>query len=297
MLVFLSSFLKGFAIGIANVIPGFSGGTMALLLRIYDKFIELFTKMFTHPWETLKKNFGMILGILTGLVVGAIAFVKIMFYFPIAISFFCIGLVISCVISIFEKSQEVGTFKFMHYFLFIIFAIIVAALPFLKWGSNITFNWFTVIVTLIMGAICAAAMLLPGISGSLLLMSFGMYPFFMTNLSFLLINIFNVKEAGYVEALIIVLAFAIGTLIGLVASSNIIKRVFRRHPLTFYSSILGLLMTSPFMIIYQVFNSPEYSERAMNASPLEYVIGMALLVSAIALSYGLPRRIKKEETI
>ena len=60
-------FLKGIAIGIANIIPGFSGGTMAVMLRIYDLFVYAFANVFNDFKNVVKKSWSLFLGIIVGL--------------------------------------------------------------------------------------------------------------------------------------------------------------------------------------------------------------------------------------
>ena len=90
----LINFFKGMAVGVANIIPGVSGGTMAVILHMYDELIESISTFF-KDW---KKNLLYLIPIGLGAVVGIVAFSKIVKYllgnYPMATNFFFIGLII-----------------------------------------------------------------------------------------------------------------------------------------------------------------------------------------------------------
>ena len=71
-------FLKGICIGIANIIPGFSGGTMAVILNIYERFINGISNLFSHPLKTLKDIWAILLGIVVGVVISIGAITKLL---------------------------------------------------------------------------------------------------------------------------------------------------------------------------------------------------------------------------
>ena len=72
------NFLKGICIGIANVIPGFSGGTMAVMVKIYDLFVYAFANIFNDFKNVVKKCWSLFLGILVGILLALVTIVKLL---------------------------------------------------------------------------------------------------------------------------------------------------------------------------------------------------------------------------
>ena len=92
------NFFKGMIVGIANVIPGVSGGTIAVCTGIYEKLISTISNFFKNFKKTFKSNFFFLIPIGLGAVVGILAFSKLMTYllenFPMQTNFTFIGLIL-----------------------------------------------------------------------------------------------------------------------------------------------------------------------------------------------------------
>ena len=77
---------KGIAVGLANVVAGLSGGTVAVILRAYDAMLDICTNIFKHPIVTLKKHWMFLFGIIIGIIGGAIALEKLYRFAPLPVS-------------------------------------------------------------------------------------------------------------------------------------------------------------------------------------------------------------------
>ena len=224
--------LFGLVFGIANVIPGVSGGTMAVIMNVYDRLLE------TLSLKNLKKNIPFIIPFLIGAAIGIYAFSNAITYllehFPIATKFTFIGLILGSVPMIFQRA---GGKKFRPVnlipFLFCVALMIVlgiasgysyASTP----QTELTVPLFFLLIVLT--AISAFAMILPGISGSLVMMIFGVY--------------FTVTQAIKDLNIILLIPVAIGVLIGLVFGSKLITLLLKRCPEATYAAILGLILGS-----------------------------------------------------
>lgn len=290
----LLDFLKGVCIGIANVIPGFSGGTMAVILKIYERIIGGFSDFFKHPLKVLKDLLFVILGLIVGIVIAIFTITKLLSIFPIPTSLFFVGLIIGSIPNLFIAYKEQGKTKIVDIVFFIIAIAIIIILPLLNNGNvtDIKINVWLVILMFILGAICAAAMILPGVSGSLVLMAFGYYLFLMDHISIILKSILTFTFDNFINSFIIVLAFGLGAIVGIVGISKILKKLFNKYPKIIYALILGLLVASPFAIIYSIVK--EYNDVIASASLLNYVFGViSMLVGAFIVL--LPNIIKKKE--
>ena len=256
--------LKGICIGIANVIPGFSGGTMAVMLKVYDLFVYCFANVFNDFKNVIKKGWSLFIGIGLGVLLGLVTIVKLLEVIPLITIMFFVGLVLGSLPSIYKKSKE-GKIKIADIISFIIAIILLVALPFINTTNSldITYNWSLYIIMFILGAICSAGMVIPGVSGSMILMAFGYYAFFMFIMKDFLLNMFNFSLENYWNMFITLCCFALGCVVGLVFISKLIIKLTNKYPKTVYITILGLLVATPFSIIYSglhkyniIFNAP-----------------------------------------
>lgn len=292
--MWLLDFLKGICIGIANVIPGFSGGTMAVILKIYERIIGGFNDFFKHPLKTLKDLVFVLLGIIVGIVIAIFTITKLLSVFPIPTSLFFVGLIIGSIPNLFITYKEQGKTKFIDIVFLIIAVAIIVILPLLNGGNvtNIQINVWLVILMFILGAICAGAMILPGVSGSLVLMAFGYYLFLMDHISIVFKSILTFTFDNSLNSFIVVLSFGLGAIVGIVGISKILKKLFNKYPKIIYALILGLLVASPFAIIYSIVK--EYNDVIASASLLNYVFGVVSMLAGAFLVL-LPNIIKKKE--
>ena len=127
----------------------------------------------------------------------------------------------------------------------------IISVPFLK-GSVATINENSASIYLIvflLGIVAAATMVIPGVSGSMILMAFGYYEYIMATISSFITAAVNFEFALAFEELMVLAPFGIGILIGIIAIAKLIEWLLKHHEKTVYWGILGLLVASPFPII------------------------------------------------
>ena len=269
--------LKGIGVGIANVIPGFSGGTMAVMLKIYDLFVYAFANIFNDFKNVVKQCWSLFLGILLGVLIALVTIVKLLEVIPFITIMFFVGLIIGSIPSIFNKAKH-GKIKIADIIGFVLAVAIMVALPLIKTNNDIAINYDLkiYIVMFVMGVICSSAMVIPGVSGSLVLMAFGYYTFFMLTMKEYLVNLFNFDHQNYLGMFLSLLCFGIGCILGIVFISKLIIKLTNKFPKTVYMTILGLLIASIFSVIYSSF--------------IEYTIvfnEITIIFSIISLSLGI----------
>lgn len=232
------NFFKGMAIGVANIIPGVSGGTMAVILHMYDELIKAVSSFF-KDW---KKNLMYLIPIGLGAGVGIVAFSKLVKYllgsYPMATNFFFIGLIIGSCPLIINKAKK-DKFQKVNIIPFIITLIIIVGITLInppeenaKIITTLTFNSFiTLMITSIVGAV---AMIIPGLSGSFILLILGVYSTIITAIADL--NI------------LILVPVAIGVAIGILGGSKVIDILLNRYEQETYMGILGFVFGSIFSI-------------------------------------------------
>jgi len=235
---YITLFFKGIFMGIADAMPGISGGTIALLLGIYEELIEsiselkisLFSKLinkgFKSFWKKLNGNFLLVL--VSGIGISLISFVKIsaslLESFPLFIWSFFLGLIFATVHVIYKLINQWHNLNFFFLIISIIFSI------FLSSFSAYDTDEISLLYILFSGIIASSAMILPGISGSLILVILGVYAYL-------------IKALDNLE-LIVIFTFISGATIGLLGFSRILKYLFNNHRDATYTIMLGLVIGS-----------------------------------------------------
>lgn len=264
--------LKGFILGIANVIPGVSGGTLAITLGIYERLLSVIN----HFKDKLKENIKFILFLLIGIVIAILVFSNIIGFclekYPFATILFFIGIILGGLPTLFKKVKN--TVNLSNLIIFFITFGIVMILTFIRPDNNEvsldSLNIVKIIGLFFSGAIASASMLLPGISGSFVLMLFGYYK--------PIIN--SIRELTKFNNLmhnIIVLGFAgIGILLGIFIAARLIEWLLKKYEVKTYYGIIGFVIASIISIFITAVSNP--------IGTIEIIVGILLLLTGILVA-------------
>lgn len=276
-------FIFGIIIGVANIIPGVSGGTMAVILNIFDRLIEAISDL----KKNFKKNILFLLCLGCGAVIGILAFTWFITWslehYPIATNFFFIGLILGSIPMILKRS--IGD-SFRPVYLippcliaFGVMLVMVLFSPDDSAAAVITQLSVGSFIKLLLASILAAAcMIIPGISGSFIMLLIGTYT--------------SVTQAIRDINILVMIPVAIGYLIGFVGGAKGIKLLLKRYPQVTYSTILGLVIGSIPVLLKTVFWSE--SGLVFSFSP-ELLIALVTLALGTMLAYFLGSKIKEEK--
>lgn len=228
----LINFFKGIAISISTLIPGVSGGTMAIILGVYDDIIHAIGSFF----ENWKKHSILLLEIGLGGLLGLVLFSRIvesaLETYPIQMGFFFIG-VVGGGIPILYKRATSGE-KQKTDFIFLAIGIIIALIMSIEPGATTTMatsgGLKSSIFLFIAGFIIAIALILPGISGSYMLLILGLYD--------VTLNAINNINVPYLIPL------GVGVLLGTLATTKAIEKLLNKYPGKTYMLILGFVVGS-----------------------------------------------------
>ena len=262
----------GAIVGVANIIPGVSGGTMAVILKIYDRLIE------TLSLKNVKKNLPFIIPLGIGAAVGIVLFSKAIEFllgnYPMATNFTFMGLILGSIPMIFQRARgEKMEAKGMVSFLVALVVMVVIAL--LKPAESNAVLALTPLNLLILfgaSAISTFAMILPGISGSFVMLVLGVYTTVLTSISGVFTWPINGATWHCVGMLIPV---GLGCIVGLIFGSKLVDVLIRKQPQATYFAILGLVVGS----LLAVFPKDSL------ALTLELPIGLVLLAGAAFGAY------------
>ena len=276
--------------GISDAIPGVSGGTIALLLGIYEELIHTISSLnfdqilylrkngFKSFWS--KINGGFLFSLLLGIGVSLISFVKIsailLDKYPLFVWSFFLGLIIATVYVIYKLIEKLN----FRNILFVLISIMATLL--LSSFSTVEINNIGLLYILFCGIIASSAMILPGISGSLILVILGVYTF--------LINALNNLE------ILIIITFILGAIIGLLGFSRVLKYLFNNYRNITYSIMLGLVIGSiPKILKITLFliAEPWKKDLTVKINNIDIVISIILMLCGFSLILILDKKTKK----
>lgn len=244
----LINFIKGFILGIANVIPGVSGGTMAVSMGLYELILSSIGNFF----KDIKGNFIKLLPIILGILVAIVSTSKLVTYaltnYKSQTLCLFIGLIFGGVSLIMRKIKGKGSKT--NYLIFFVIFFFVISLNFLKTGLiEISFTNMGIIdylLLLLMGFIASSAMVIPGISGSFILMVLGYYDKIIYTVS----TITDFSKLG--SNLLILVPFGIGVIIGIVFMAKLITNLIKKYETKTYFAIMGFVLSSVVVLLLQL---------------------------------------------
>lgn len=239
---YLKFFLCGIVFGIANVIPGVSGGTMLVVFGIFDRLCESISG--------IKKIFGNIgfliafaLGAGGGILLSAKVLGSLFEDFPIQTNMFFIGLILGGVPLLYKFGTSEKKVKPLCAVPFVIAMAAVIGLTVLD-NLNVIdiaptavegFDVVTSLKLVVCAAVAAVTMIIPGISGSFVMMLLGVYQTVIT----------AIDELNFY----VLIPFAIGAVIGIILGSKLITLLIKKNKLMVYSALMGLVIGSVYAIL------------------------------------------------
>lgn len=249
----IKNLLVGLALGTANIIPGVSGGTIAMTMGIYERLIGIASNIF----KDLKKNIMFLLPIGIGMVLAILLLSKVINYslenYEFQTVFFFVGLILGGLPFLFKKvtKKSIGVKNVM---ISVICFALVFSLTFLNEGNNVVnldaITFSLLIKLFIVGIIAAATMVIPGISGSFILMLLGYYKPIVETISNLT-NFDLLIHNGLVLG-----TFGVGIIVGIVLISKAIEFLLKKCPTETYFGIYGIIISSIVVIIMGISSVP-----------------------------------------
>ncbi len=256
----MKTVLQGIAIGVANIIPGVSGGTVAVILGIYDRLIESISDFWGRK-ERRKEYIIFLSQICCGVAFGVLVFAKLLHYclqfYPQPTAFFFTGLIVGGIPAVYKahKNMEPDANKIIFFVLafFIITAVsffpqnkelILRAVPEISIGLCV--------FLFVSGFIAAGTMVIPGISGSLMLIIIGSYGMIISSVSALVSSLYNFKN-GFITGIsslelwynvLLISVVCCGALSGVLLFTKMVNYFLKNYPGITYYAILGLIAGS-----------------------------------------------------
>lgn len=274
---------KGGAIGLAMIIPGVSGGTLAVLLGVYDKIIDSVGNLF----KKFKESFLFLLPILLGAVMAFAALYCPLKYalnyapFPTVLLF--AGLMLGSIPDLVKKSNDNG-FKNFDAIGLALACFLVVGICFIPNLGNVDLSvdmdapkYF---LLLFMGMLASCALVVPGVSGSMLMLIFGYYQ--------PLLNTVSAMKTSFGHSVLVLATFAAGLVIGFFTIAKLMQFLLKRSRRATYWSIVGFVIGSIPAVIITFFH--DYGNGLTEyLAPWQIAVGVICFVLGATGAFALAR--------
>ncbi|QQK81745.1 DUF368 domain-containing protein [Salicibibacter cibi] len=232
---------RGLIMGGVETIPGVSSGTIAVVLGIYERLIAAINGLSTREW---KQSLAFLVPLVAGIFIAVFSSAQVLSwlldYYPNQLSFFFLGLIIGIVPFLLKKIEFKRTFSGIHYFFLLLSLLLIALFGIMQdpvqtsiLGSMSASDYIAIFF---LGWIASSAMILPGLSGSFILLVFGYYE-----------TIIDALKLVHFPVLLTLIA---GIGIGVLITSKIVHFFLHRFPVGTYAVVTGMVLGSVF-VIYQ----------------------------------------------
>lgn len=281
--MYIINFIRGFCMALADSVPGVSGGSIAFILGFYDKFINSLNNIVSGTKESRKEGikflFKIGIGWVSGMILSLLLLASIFEKEIYNISSLFIGFIVSSIPIIIKEEKDFIIGKYRN-IIFAVMGVAVATLltffnPAKNSGINIesfslTFGFSAYIFAA--GMIAISAMVLPGISGSTILLILGLYTGIIS----------SVKEVITLnfEYLPIVIIFTLGVITGIALTVRVIRNLLKYYKSQTIYAILGLMIGSIYSIILgpTSLKIPQMPMTMESFNIIFFVIGIILMM-------------------
>lgn len=268
-------FIRGVLMGSADIVPGVSGGTIALITGIYAHLVEAISKIrfgflkpllkgdingfITQMFEEI--DFKFFIPLVLGIGIAFLTLAKVVTFcmdnYPAWTYSFFLGLIIASAVILFKKLHEVNLKN-------LVFALIGAVLTYVFVSLNPIAANHSLPILFISGMIAICAMILPGISGSFLLLLLGQYEYMLNALHQL-----HLSE---------IIVFVVGALIGILGFSKILNYLLKNHEEVTMAFLIGVMLGSLRVPGVEILNSAGLNFSGLFPCIIIAIIGFALII-------------------
>lgn len=245
--------LQGMIVGIANIIPGVSGGTMMVAMGLYDKLIHSITHLKSEFKSSMKLLLPIFFGAALAIVILSRLFEFLLQNYPIPTNFAFCGLIVGSLPFILKKVKGSNPVKSSNWIPLLIFFTIVVGMAVIGEDSGsaqrLQVDLLQFLVLLFVGIIAAATMVIPGVSGSMMLMLLGYYETILSYVNQTVDAITSFDIPAFINCCMVMIPFGVGVVFGIFAIAKLIEWILMRWEISAYYAIIGLITASPVAIL------------------------------------------------
>ncbi|MDO5519763.1 MAG: DUF368 domain-containing protein [bacterium] len=274
---FIMSILKGMVMGAANIIPGVSGGTLAVSMGIYDEIISSINNLF----KQFKKSALTLLPYFIGMGASLVGLSFIIKYcltnHSLQTNVLFVGLILGGLPVILGrfKGKKIGAGAGIAFV--IAFAAIIGLQLVGSGGGDVALkaDVFGIVGLFFVGVIASATMVVPGVSGSMILMILGYYDPVLGEVTDFFRALKAFDMAGMMDGAKFLVPFGLGVVIGIFAIAKMIEFLLNKFEVITFAAILGLIIASPFAIFMAAENLV-FSFGTISVSVVTFIVGFVI---------------------
>ncbi|GAC42748.1 DUF368 domain-containing protein [Paenibacillus popilliae] len=262
---------RGILIGASDLIPGVSGGTIAIILGMYERMIAAISGFFSQEW---KNHLGFLIPLGIGIGTSLLLLSRLMKWLlaehPQPTFFFFLGLIVGILPILWKEADASRSFKAVHYILAIVAGAAIAATAYVRPEGQAPIIELTAssgVFLFLAGWLGSMAMILPGISGSFVLLLLGAYPTAIHALSTLDFPLIAIIGSGVI--------------VGFIVSSKFIRILLTRFPIVMHALVIGMVVGS-LVVVYP----------GLNGSTMTLIISIVTLAAGFTAAFFLGQRPK-----
>lgn len=248
----VKNIIKGIVIGSASLLPGVSGGTMAVSMGIYDKVIHAINHLLTDTKNSVKFLMPILFGVGISMLGSVFGIDYLFTKFPVEFNLLFTGLILGGLPAIYKKANE-GRKGWMPIGIGVLFGL---AITIFVWcgetkttGVILTLELTQMVLLFLIGILAAATLIIPGVSGSMLLLLLGYYQPMLEKIKNCISGVMTGNWNLVGESAFILLPFGVGIALGILALAKLVDYIFENYPVYAYWCILGLIGSSPIVML------------------------------------------------
>ena len=267
----LTPLIGGIGVGIANIIPGVSGGTMLVIFNLFDKLMYAISDIFKRKTDTRKKSILFVLEVLIGAGIGIIGFAKILGFTLLHLEaetiFWFMGLILFSIPVVIKTEMEDEKFNIVF---FLVGLLVIGVLEYFNLKNPVNqvdtvINVKNSLILAGLGVIGGISMIFPGLSGSMVMLVLGKYE----TIRSLIDNLTTFKMNIIIQLAI----FGIGALIGIVVCAKVLNKLISKYKGKIMSLILGFITASALILPLNLSHRIEYTTPKICALITAFVFG------------------------
>lgn len=247
----INQILRGVVIGVANIIPGVSGGTMMVSMGVYDTLIHCITHLFSEFKKSVKTLLPYAIGMVLGIVVLASLLSFLFEHYPLPTYTAFIGLILGGLKPLLQKvdKKKLSAVSIVIFIAMFALIIVMALSGDVSNPDSLTLSAGQIAILFVMGAIASATMIIPGVSGSMVLMLLGYYTPILNAVNNLKDALLSLNLSALANPVFTLLPFGLGVVAGIFGVAKLIEWLLARYPTPTYCGVLGLVLSSPIAIL------------------------------------------------
>ena len=286
--------IKGIAVGAANIMPGVSGATLALVFGIYEKLVTSINGLFSSPKQSIKFLLPLGVGMAVGIIMFGSVIDNLLNSFPLETRLFIAGLMMGSLPQVHGIALHGGTARIYYYLISAASALLISVLvifaptPDINLEATLSFGFLTYVF--IGGVFAAAALMIPGISGAMVFILLGLYPIVISVIAQIREYLFSPANLELLPPiLMVVIPIGFGIIIGILLCSRLISILLKRYHVLTYFVIIGLIVGSVvalFPLGSNAFSETFHQIRSLSIvfAAVSFVLGCTISIYAAAYS-------------